>query len=85
MNHLEITQVVYSVLLDKANILDSDMSESTPLGSEGLGIDSVGFLEIVLELEKRLGVMIRDEHLTADSLSTAGSLICLLEDTWQKR
>ncbi|MFZ4462643.1 MAG: acyl carrier protein [Bacteroidales bacterium] len=79
MNRAELKQTVYKVIRDIVDNPDAVIQDNTFLGSEGLGIDSVGFLEIVLELESRTGISIRDEQLTAESLATAGSLIGLLE------
>ena len=47
-----------------------DIQPDTPLGSNGLGIDSIGCLDLVLELERQTGIRLRDETLTAESLAT---------------
>lgn len=79
MNHEELKLTVYEVIRGVIDNFNVEIQTDTPLGAEGLGIDSVGFLEIVLELERLTGITIRDEHLTAESLATAGRLIRLLE------
>ncbi len=79
MTHEELKLMVYEVIQNIANKSDTLIQADTQLGAEGLGIDSVDFLEIVLELERRTGITIRDEQLTADTLATAGNIIRLLE------
>lgn len=39
----------------------ADIGDSTPLFGEGLGLDSIDVLELVLELERSFGVTIEDE------------------------
>ena len=39
-----------------------EIGDSTPLFGEGLGLDSIDVLELVLELERSFGVAIRDEE-----------------------
>ena len=78
MNPSSFAEMVYSVVRDQA-ATQAAIEADTPLGADGLGIDSVGCLEIVLEIERRTGMPLRDEHLTAELLATPGGLIRLLE------
>jgi acyl carrier protein len=39
-----------------------EIANDTPLFGEGLGLDSIDVLELVLELERSFGVQIRDEQ-----------------------
>jgi acyl carrier protein len=39
-----------------------EIGDSTPLFGEGLGLDSIDVLELVLELERSFGVSILDEE-----------------------
>ncbi len=45
-----------------------DIEDSAPLFGEGLGLDSIDVLELVLELERSFGVQIRDEETGAKVL-----------------
>lgn len=83
MNPADLSDTVYAVLREQATVPCADLGVDTPLGPDGLGIDSVGCLEIVLELERRTGLKLRDEQLTAESLATPGGLIRLLEQAGQ--
>jgi acyl carrier protein len=45
-----------------------DIEDRAPLFGEGLGLDSIDVLELVLELERSFGVQIRDEETGAKVL-----------------
>lgn len=42
-------------------ISPQEIGDSTPLFGEGLGLDSIDVLELVLELERTFGVSVSDE------------------------
>jgi acyl carrier protein len=43
-------------------IAPEEIGDATPLFGEGLGLDSIDVLELVLELERSFGVSITDEQ-----------------------
>jgi acyl carrier protein len=43
-------------------IAPDDIGDATPLFGEGLGLDSIDVLELVLEIERSFGVTIGDEQ-----------------------
>ena len=43
-------------------ITADDIGDSTPLFADGLGLDSIDVLELVLEIERAFGVSIGDEQ-----------------------
>ena len=43
-------------------ITPDDIGDATPLFGEGLGLDSIDVLELVLEIERSFGVTIGDEQ-----------------------
>lgn len=79
MNTHEAEALVYAVIREQAANPMVAIRPETPLGAEGLGIDSVGCLEITLELERRAGISLRDENLTAEAFATPAGLIRLVE------
>lgn len=81
MDRESLARIVLDVVRSQAVLAVPDVREETPLGPGGLGIDSIGCLEVVLELERRTGIPLRDEHLTAETLATPGSLIDHLQRT----
>jgi acyl carrier protein len=56
----EIKQAIVRSL--RLPIPPEDIGDETPLFGEGLGLDSIDVLELVLELERAFGVAITDEE-----------------------
>jgi acyl carrier protein len=57
---LEIKQALVRSL--RLPITPEEIGDATPLFGEGLGLDSIDVLELVLELERTFGVSITDEQ-----------------------
>jgi len=70
----DITAVVIDVAREQVGI-DVPVSVESPLFAGGLGLDSIGCLDLILKIEAKLGLRLRDEDLTEESLSTVDSLI----------
>jgi acyl carrier protein len=51
-----------------------EIGNDTPLFGEGLGLDSIDVLELVLELERSFGVQIRDEQTGAEVLRSVDTI-----------
>ena len=56
----EIKQAIVRSL--RLPITPAEIGDSAPLFGEGLGLDSIDVLELVLELERSFGVSIGDEQ-----------------------
>ena len=83
MDPMRLGETVAAVIREQLASPDAVITPDTPLGADGLGIDSVDCLAIVLELARRTGLALRDEHLTAEALATPGGLVQLLEQAGQ--
>ena len=81
MDRAALTATVFDVIRSHAAGFAGDLRLDTPLGPDGVGIDSIACLGIVLELERRTGIQVRDESLTAEALATPGSLVAYLEQS----
>jgi acyl carrier protein len=55
-------------------ISPEEIGDATPLFEEGLGLDSIDVLELVLELERSFGVQIRDEQTAVDVLRSIDTI-----------
>ena len=55
-------------------IAPSDIGDDTSLFGEGLGLDSIDVLELVLELERSFGVQIRDEQTGMEVLRSVDTI-----------
>jgi acyl carrier protein len=58
-----------------------DIADDVPLFGEGLGLDSIDVLELVLELERSFGVKITDEQLARRALRSVNTIVQLIEQT----
>jgi acyl carrier protein len=58
-----------------------DITDDLPLFGEGLGLDSIDVLELVLELERTFNVKISDEQLGRRALRTVNTIVQLIEQT----
>ena len=55
-------------------ITPQEIGDATPLFGEGLGLDSIDVLELVLELERTFGVAITDEDTGARVLRSVDAI-----------
>jgi acyl carrier protein len=75
MTREALEALVIEVLRSKVPRFEGKIQPDTPLGAGGLAIDSIGTLEIVLEVERRSGIRLRDESLSADALASPRRLV----------
>lgn len=52
----------------------SEIADDQPLFGEGLGLDSIDALELVLGLEQEFGVRIEDEEVGGEALASVNAL-----------
>lgn len=71
LNRVEI--VVHEALAFCDKDLSSD--RDIPLFEGGLELDSISFLDLILEIEGKLGLRLRSEDLTGDAVRTVGGLV----------
>ena len=74
--YAEIKQAIVRSL--RLPITAADIEDSTPLFGEGLGLDSIDVLELVLELERTFGVAIRDEQTGAKVLHSVETIAAFI-------
>jgi acyl carrier protein len=58
-----------------------DIADDVSLFGDGLGLDSIDALELVLELERLFGVKISDEQLGRRVLRSVSAIVELIEQT----
>ncbi|MCC6324181.1 MAG: acyl carrier protein [Candidatus Brocadia sp.] len=58
----------------KPNINVAEISKNTPLIGKGLGLDSVGVLELVVGLEQEFSIMFDDSEMNIELFENIGSL-----------
>jgi acyl carrier protein len=57
----------------------ADIGDETPLFGEGLGLDSIDALELVLAVEQTFGIRIEDEEVGRKALGSVSALCGFLE------
>ena len=61
-------------------IQPSEITDDAPLFGEGLGLDSIDALELVLEIERTFGVAIGDESAAKRALKSVNSVAEFIEE-----
>ena len=59
-------------------ITAEEIDDDTPLFGEGLGLDSIDVLELVLELERSFGVLIGDEKTGIEVLRSVDTIAAFI-------
>jgi acyl carrier protein len=62
-------------------IAPDEIKDEMPLFDEGLGLDSIDVLEIVLELQRTFGVEITDEQVGKRVLRSVSTIVAFIETT----
>jgi len=78
----ELKQTIKRLIVErlKLEMEPSEISDSDPLFGEGLGLDSIDALELVLGLEQEFGVKIEDEEVGAEALSSVDTLAAFVRE-----
>ena len=56
-----------------------DIADDDPLFGDGLGLDSVDALELVVALEKEWGIRIEDQESTREAFATVATLAAFVD------
>jgi acyl carrier protein len=62
-----------------------DIGDDTPLFGEGLGLDSIDVLELVIEIERTFGAKIEDEQTGMDVLRSVDTIAAFITSSREKR
>jgi acyl carrier protein len=72
--HVKVKQLIIDRLqLD--GVAPDDIDDAAPLFGDGLGLDSIDALELVIGIEKVFGVRIQDEEIGAKALASVNALV----------
>lgn len=81
----EILEVINQVLRDRLQIAKPVVDEDTMLLGQGLGIDSIEALQLVLGIETRFEIEIDDAALTPEQFRTVGDVVALVARSLEGR
>src|SRR5687768_408712 len=72
----ELKEQIKTLIVErlKLDVAAADIGDTQPLFGEGLGLDSIDALELVLGIEQQFGVKVEDEAVGAKALSSVESL-----------
>jgi acyl carrier protein len=74
---VELVEEIKRLVVDSVNIKHiplTDIHEQTTLFHDGLGLDSVDVLELVVAVEKKYGVRVKDAEIGQKVFRTIGSI-----------
>ncbi len=77
---------IRSLLIEKLRLEDvkpEDIKDDTPLFGEGLGLDSIDALELVVALEKEFGIKIEDEDVGVKVFQNIDTLATFIQEKTQ--
>ena len=77
---------IRSLLIEKLRLEDvkpEDIKDDTPLFGEGLGLDSIDALELVVALEKEFGIKIEDEDVGVKVFQNIDTLAAFIQEKTQ--
>jgi len=63
----------------KLEIDPASIQDDAPLFGEGLGLDSIDALELVLGLEQEFGIKVEDEEVGVKAFASVNSLVDFIE------
>ena len=77
--HLRIKEVIVRSL--RLQMSPADIADDVTLFGEGLGLDSIDALELVLEIERTFGVAVGDEETAKRVLRSVNSIAEFINET----
>ena len=78
MGEISLHQKVKQLIIDRLQLegmTPADIDDAAPLFGDGLGLDSIDALELVIGIEKTFGVKIQDEEVGAKAFASVNALV----------
>lgn len=81
MSETELHKKVKELIINRLQlegITPADIDSAAPLFGDGLGLDSIDALELVIGIEKEFGVRIQDEEVGNKAFASVNALVDFL-------
>jgi len=81
----ELSEFLKKLILDTLRLEDVDVDEidnEAPLFKEGLGLDSIDALELVVAIEKNFNVIIEDEDVGKRAFASINTLAKFIQEEY---
>lgn len=75
--HRKVKELIIN-RLQLEGITPEDIDDAAPLFGDGLGLDSIDALELVIGIEKEFGVRIQDEEVGTKAFASVNALVDFL-------
>ena len=78
MAETSLHERVKQLIIDRLQLegmTPADIEDGAPLFGDGLGLDSIDALELVIGIEKTFGVRIQDEEVGAKAFASVNALV----------
>ncbi|MGQ9495162.1 MAG: phosphopantetheine-binding protein [Thermoanaerobaculaceae bacterium] len=75
--HKKVKELIIN-RLQLEGITPADINNAAPLFGDGLGLDSIDALELVIGIEKEFGVRIQDEEVGTKAFASVNALVDFL-------
>lgn len=76
-HHLDIKERVFKIV---GSILSVDLNETNiNVNLQNIGMDSIGYVNLVVELENSFGIEIPDEEFSISRMNTLKQIVCIVE------
>jgi acyl carrier protein len=79
----EMHQKVKELIIERLQLegmTPDDIDDAAPLFGDGLGLDSIDALELVIGIEKTFGVRIQDEEVGTKAFASVDALVGFLKE-----